>query len=59
MLVGNGHVANAAVCQSASHERDFARPGQAEISDILAAPAQKPVVLFAQNGSPDPLVRHA
>jgi hypothetical protein len=59
MLVRNVHVANAAVRDRASHEGNLARTGDAEISDILAAAAQKSVILFAQNGSPDPLVRHA
>jgi hypothetical protein len=57
--VGNVHVANAAVRHRAAHEGDFARAGKAEISDVLALPAQKSLVLLAQNGSPDPLASHA
>jgi hypothetical protein len=57
--IGHVHVANAPVRHRAAHEGDFARAGKAEISDVLAAPAQKSVVLLAQNGSPDPLASHA
>ena len=59
MLVGNIQVANAAVRHRASHEGNFVRTGKAEVSDVLAAPAQKSVILLARNGSPDPLARHA
>jgi hypothetical protein len=57
--IGHVHVANAPVRHRAAHEGDFARAGKAEISDVLAAPAQKSIVLLAQNGSPDPLASHA
>jgi hypothetical protein len=43
----------------ASHEGDFTRIGKPEISDVLTASAQKPVVFLAQNGRSDSLVRHA
>ena len=55
----NVQIANAAVLHPSSHVNDCTRPGEAEISDAQAAPAQKAVVLLAQNGSPDPLGRHA
>ena len=55
VLVGDVHVADASVRHRAAHEGDFARAGKTEIRDILAAPAQKSVVLLARNGRPDPV----
>jgi hypothetical protein len=53
------HVADASVCNRAAYEDDFTRAGNAEVRDILAAPAQKPIVLLAGNRRPDPVLRHA
>jgi hypothetical protein len=59
VLVWDVYLANAPVRHRASHEGDFTRIGKPEISDILTASAQKPVVFLAQNGRSDSLVRHA
>src|SRR5215216_498927 len=59
VLVGNVHVTETPMGHRAAHEGDFTRAGHPEISNVLAAPAQKSVVLLAQNGSPDTLARHA
>ena len=42
----------------AAHEGDVAGAGNAEIGDILAAPAQEALVLLARNGSADTCCEH-
>jgi hypothetical protein len=41
-----------------AHEGDIAGAGNAEIGDILAAPAQEALVLFTRNGSADARCKH-
>src|ERR1700722_18819849 len=45
---------DSSVCVRTADERDFFGSGEADISDILPAPAQKSVVLLAQHRSADP-----
>ena len=51
---GDMHVADPPVCNRAAYEDDFTRAGNTEVRDILAAPAQKPIVLLARQPTPRP-----